>query len=1125
MKSIAEWLTSLGLGEYSERFVENAIDFSVVGDLTEQDLRELGLPLGHRRRLLRAIAELHVTASAPEAEPAWRDEAQRRQLTVMFCDLVGSTAISAELDPEDMRHVIGAYQACVSKVIRLYDGMVARYVGDGVLAYFGYPQAHEDDAAQAVKAGLELVQAVANLETDFASALSARIGIATGTVIVGDLLLGQTGAQERAVVGDTPNLASRLQALGEPGTVTICSNTHRLTSELFDLRGLGRVVLKGWSEPIAAWQVLSVAGVESLFEARHRTRLDPPLGRDDEIEILLRRWRQAVMGEGRVVVLTGEPGIGKSHIAIAVRESLDAASQITMNYVCSAHHTNSALFPFINQLERAARFERGEPAARKLAKLETLLARSAAAPGHVALLASLLLLPSAAPAPESSPQQRKEATLAALLAQLEGLAAQQPVLVIFEDAHWSDPTSLELLARVVELAPRLPALLIVTARPEFKQPWPNYAHVMTMPLTRLDRRHGAQLIERVAGGKALPEGVAKEILARTDGVPLFIEELTKTVLESGFLQEQAGEYVLGRALPPMAIPATLQASLMARLDRLAPAREVAQIGAVVGREFSFELLNAVAGLPRDKLQDALDELVRSELVFCRGAPPQAVFTFKHALVRDAAYGSLLKSRRAQLHGSIAVALEQSFTEVVEAEPETLARHFAEGGLIEKAVGYWHKAGRNAAKRSANLEAIAHLKRGINATTAMTDGAPVHRLELDLQLALAPCLIATQGPASGEAMATFTRARELCERLGDPPEYLQVVFWLATASVVRGELMRAEEVIATLIRVAEKRGERPALLNAMRGMAMILLFMGRVVEAREAIERAFEAFEASDAADRHAARAAGQDAGVAALALMAWTLWLLGHFDLATARMDEAIRRADNIGHPHTRAYAFYYASVLHALEGKAAIARDCAETCLTLSEEHGFRHWRGLSRAMRGISTAMIDPTSSSLDDVLRALEEYRSAGYQLGITVLYVLLCRTLLKFDQIEAALDVIAQGLQTAERNSERIFEAELYRLKAQAVAARDEADARVSSLLDRAGTIAKSQGARWLELRIAIDLAERWRDEGRCKAALDLLEPAYTRFGESFDNEDLRRVETLLQQLRGPNDLHWQPTTGQ
>jgi class 3 adenylate cyclase/tetratricopeptide (TPR) repeat protein len=1120
MKSVAEWLTSLGLGEYSERFAQNAIDFSVVGDLTEQDLRDLGLPLGHRRRLLRAIAELHA-AAMPDldkngVEPERREEAQRRQLTVMFCDLVGSSAISAELDPEDMRHVIGAYQGCVTKFIRRYDGIVARYIGDGVLAYFGYPQAHEDDAAQAVRAGLALVDAVAELETEFATALKVRIGIATGTVVVGDLLIGQTGARERAVVGETPNLASRLQTLGEPGTVVICSNTQRLTSELFELRDLGRVVLKGWSEPIAAWQVLSLAGVESLFEARHRTQLAPPLGRDEEIEILVRRWRQAVMGEGRVVVLTGEPGIGKSHIAIAIRESLDAGSLMTMQYVCSAHHSNSALFPFISQIERAAKFERGESTARKLSKLESLLARTSAEPRDVALLSSLLSLPLSAQdlLAETSPQQRKEATLAALVTHLAGLAAQQPLLLIFEDAHWSDPTSLELLTRMVELVPKLPVLLIVTARPEFKQPWPNDAHVTTLQLTRLDRRHGALLIERVAGGKALPDVVANEILVRTDGVPLFIEELTKTLLESGFLQERAGRYVLDRALPALAIPTTLQASLMARLDRLAPVREVAQIGAVVGREFSFELLHAVAGLPRGKLENTLEELVRSELVFCRGPIPQGVFTFKHALVRDAAYSGLLKSRRAQLHLAIAAALEQSFPEVVEAEPETLARHFAEGALVDRAVGYWLKAGRNAAKRSANVEAIAHLERGINAIRTLMSEVMTNRLELDLQLALAPCLISTQGPASGKAMATFTRARELCERLGDPPEYLQVVFWQATASVVRGELARAEEVVATLIRVAESRGEQAALLNAMRGMAMILLFMGRIVEAREAIERAFAAFEASEEADRQAARAAGQDAGVAALALMSWTYWLLGHIDRAAACIGEAIRRADNLGHPHTRAYAFYYASVVHALQGEPGVARDCADTCLTLADEHGFGHWRGLSRAIRGISTAMIDPAASSLEEVLRALEEYRSASYQLGVTVLYVLLCRALLLLHRSEAALDVIEKGIQTAERNSERIFEAELYRLKAQAIAAAGgpDADAQVSYLLERAALIAKSQGARSFELTIATDLAARWLHQGRQKAALDLLEPIHVGFSDGLDNEDLRRARALLDRLR-------------
>jgi predicted ATPase/class 3 adenylate cyclase len=1119
MNSIESWLKSIGLEDYSDLFAENAIDLSVVGDLTDQDLRELGIPLGHRLKMLRAIAELSTAVPSVqngEADLERLDEPQRRQLTVMFCDLVGSTTLSARLDPEDMHQVISAYQSCVAGLIGRYDGTVVRYLGDGVLAYFGYPQAHEDDAEQAVRAALAIVEAVAGLETGVATALAARVGIATGTVVVGDLLIGQRGAREQSAVGDTPNLASRLQVLAEPGTVVICAHTRRLSSEFFDFRDLGRVALKGWAEPVAAWQVLRAAGVESRFEARHRKRLPQPLGREEEIERLLHRWQQAVMGHGRVVVLTGGAGIGKSHIATSIRESLEATPHITLKFYCSAHHTNSTLYPIVTQLERAARFERGETAAQKLAKLESVLARSAAKPGDIALLADLLSLPASAQDLPSdlSPQQRKQATLAAFLAQLDGLAAQNPVLIVFEDAHWSDPTSLELLTMMVERVPKLPVLQIVTARPEFKQPWPNDAHVTTMPLTRLDQRHGGALIRRVAGGKALPDSLVSEILARTDGVPLFIEELTKTVLESGVFQARDDKYVSDRPLSRLEIPETLQASLMARLDRLAPVREVAQIGAVVGREFSFELLSAVAGLPRDRLTDALNKLVSSELVFRRGVPPHAVFTFKHALVRDAAYGGLLKSRRAQLHGAIANALEQSFPEIVAAEPETLARHFTEAGLIEKAVGYWLEAGRTAAKRSANLEAIAHLQHGIDAIAALTQGAERDRAELDLQLTLAPCIIATQGPASSTAMATFTRARELCERLGDPPEYLQVIFWLVTASVVRGELTRAEEAIGTLIRLAETRGERPALLNARRGIGMILLFMGRVVEAREAIERAFAAYEASTDADRLAARAAGQDAGVAALALMSWALWLDGHVDLAVDRMDEALRRAEEIAHPHTRAYASYYAAVLHALRGEAAIARKCADECLALSEEHGFQHWHGLSRAIRGVAMARIDPGVPTLEEVMRALKEYRASGYQLGITVLYVLLGRALLVLQKSEAALEVIDEGLRAAEQNCERIFEAELYRLKAEALSARSGAgtDARVPKLLERALTTARRQGARSLELRITTDLARRWRDQGKRADARHLLGRIYAGFAEGLKTEDLKEAGAVLDRLQ-------------
>ena len=694
-----------------------------------------------------------------------------------------------------------------------------------------------------------------SLRTDPATELQVRVGIATGMVVVGDLT-GEGSAQEQTVIGETPNLAARLQTFANPGTVLISESTHRLTDGHFECRNLGPVALKGWAEPIPAWQVLGTTEVESRFEAQHKTRLAPPIGRDEEIEMLLRRWQHARRGEGCAVMLTGEPGIGKSHIALALDERLQAEPHITVRQFCSAHHTNSALYPFIRQLERAARFERSDPPAEKFAKLEALLVRSGADADRVVLpLANLLSLPPSDRyrMPELSPQKRKEMTLAAFLTQLNGLAARQPVFVIVEDVHWADPTSLELLTMTLEQVPRLRVLLLITARPEFTPPWPGHAHVTTISLTRLNRRNGAALIERVTAGKTLPEEVMDQILARTDGVPLFVEELTKTVLETGLLHEQDDHYVLNRPLPSMAIPTTLHASLMARLDRLAPVREVAQIGAVVGREFSYELLSTVAGLPKERLEEALAQLVRSELIFCRGEIPQAVYTFKHALVRDAAYSGLLKSRRAALHATIADAFEQRFPEIVEAQPETLAHHLTEAGLFQKAEAYWLQAGKKAAMRSANLEAIAHLQRGIEASGHLPDSARKDRLELDFQFALGPCLIATQGPASNKAMATFARARELCERLGDPPEQHQVMFWLTTASVMRGELPLAEETIAALLQLAEARDDRPALLNAMRGQGMIRLFMGHLTGAHEVIERAYEAFEASSEEDRLAAR--------------------------------------------------------------------------------------------------------------------------------------------------------------------------------------------------------------------------------------------------------------------------------
>ena len=1116
MRTISEWLASLGLSEYAQRFAENHVDASVLRDLTDQDLTELGVPLGHRRKMLRAIAELARPALEPAeaaTEPVPSDEAERRLLTVMFCELVGSAALSAPLDPEDIWGVIASYHACIGEVVGRHNGMIARYMDDGVLAYFGYPRAQEDDAEQAVRAALVLVDSVPNLQTNVDAALQVRIGIATGTVVVTELLIDETPA-EKSVVGETPNLAARLQTLAEPGTVLICPSTRRLTGGHFDYRDLGPLALKGWAEPVPVWQVLGPSGVAGRFEAMHKTKLPPLFGREEETELLLRRWRHASQGEGRVVVLTGEPGIGKSHIALALGERLQSEPYATLRCFCSAHHTNSALFPFIGQLERAAGFERSDSPTEKLSKLDALVTQSTIDPERVAVLANLLALQASDHfrLQELTPQKRKEKTFAALLAQLDGLAARQPVFMIFEDIHWIDPTSLELLATIVEHVPQLRVLLVITTRSEFTPPWPSYPHTTTIPLTRLDRRACAALVERVTAGKTLPKEVTEEILARTDGVPLFIEELTKTVLESGLLQERDGHYVLERPLPSLAIPTTLHASLMARLDRLAPVREVAQIGAVAGREFHYELLHAVAGMPRERLEDALGQLARAELIFRRGESPHAVYTFKHTLVRDAAYASLLKSRRAHLHAAIANALEQQFPDIAQTQPETLAHHLTEAGLVEKAIGYWLQAGKNAAQRSANLEAIAHLRRGIELTGRLPADAGRDRSELDFQLVLGPCLIATQGPAASTAVATFARARELCERLGEPPESLQVRFWLATVNVVRGELPQALEAVEGMPSAAEARGNRGALLNVIRGRAMILMFMGRIIEAREELERAVEMFGASEEADRLAARAAGQDAGVAMLAFAAWVLWILGQVDEAAARMGAALERADAVQHAHTHAYAWYYASVLYALRGEPAIAQSYAERCLSISEQQGFRQWLGLARAIQGICAAVLDASAGRLDEVKTALDEYQRAGYQLGLTAQFVLLCPALLLRNEPEAALELIDQGLAIVSHNSERFFEAELYRLKARALLMRGASDAEAESLLDQALRTARSQQARSLELRAATDLARLWMNQGKRAEARDVLSPIYDRFTEGFTTQDLANARILLCELR-------------
>ena len=771
---IAEWLENHGLGRYTQRFAENDISFAVLPDLTDQDLKEIGVSLGHRRQLLREIANLDKATAAPlsalsptappvadpTVAPHPEATAERRQVTVMFSDLVGSTALSARMDPEDLREVISVYQKSVAEAVKRFGGFVAKYMGDGVLVYFGYPQAHEDDAERAVRAGLELIRAVCGLKSG--AVLQTRVGIATGMVVVGDLI-GSGEAQERGIVGETPNLAARLQGIADPNTVVIAESTRKLLGSLFDLHDLGAQELKGIGGPTGAWAVLRPASVESRFEALHAGGLTALVGRDEELELLLRRWSRAKTGEGQVVLLSGEAGIGKSRLTAALLESIASEPHTRLRYFCSPQHTDSALYPIIGQMERAAGLAHGDTAQSKLDKLDALLAQTSTSAQEVSLFADMLSLPNDAryPTIDVTPEHRRQRTLEALGSQVEALSRSRPVLMIFEDAHWTDPTSLEVVSRVVDRLRNLRVLLIVTFRPEFDPPWIGRPYVTALTLNRLAQRDIETVIAHLVGNKLIPASIRQDIIERTDGIPLFVEEMTKAVLEADS-EGEAQRTAAAIPAPAQAVPASLQASLLARLDRLGPAKEIAQIGAAIGREFSDSVLAAVARRPYQELASALDRLIHSGLLFRQGLPPHATYLFKHALVQDVAYGTLLREPRRALHARIAEALESGFADIAENQPEILARHCTQAGLIEKAVGLWRKAGQRSLERSALIEATAQFTQGLDLITTLLATPALRREQIKLQVALITPLIHSKGYSAPETKAAAERARLLIE---------------------------------------------------------------------------------------------------------------------------------------------------------------------------------------------------------------------------------------------------------------------------------------------------------------------------------------------------------------------------
>lgn len=1104
---VAAWLRDLGLERYAQAFRDAEITSTALLELTDADLRELGLPLGPRKVVLRAIREL---AGPPATSPAAAglrlrpvpSEAERRQLTVMFVDLVGSTALSARLDPEEMREILRSYQDLVAGAVARFGGHVAKLMGDGVLAYFGWPQAHEDEAERAVRAGLRIAEMAPKVAAPAGEPpLATRIGIASGLVVVGDLV-GQGGAQEEAVVGETPNLAARLQEVAGSGTVVVAQGTRRLIGQVFELQALGPIRLKGFGQPVPCYRVLGERPAESRFEAHHSGSLLPMVGRDQELALLLERWRQAAAGEGQAVLLVGEAGIGKSRLVQATLDAIKGEEPTALRYQCSPHHTGTALWPVIQQIGFAAGLAPGDSEAARLGKLEALLRQGVEdTRATVPLLAALLGITAGArdPTLELTPQQRRVRTLSALVEQLLGLARRRPVLTVLEDAHWIDPTTLELIGQTLDRIAGARVLMLLTTRPDNQPALGGHPHVTRLTLNRLGRGPTEAIVARLTRGRDLPPDMLGEIAARTDGIPLFVEELTKAVLEAG------------TAGPRTAVPASLHASLMARLDRVPGVKEVAQVAACVGREFAYPLLRSVAPMREAELRDALDRLAAAELVFARGAPPEASYAFKHALVRDAAHESLLKKQRQRLHGRLADAIERDHPALAEAQPELLAQHCAEAGRLQDASDYWWRAGQRAIARSAAKEAVEHLRQALQTLAALPDDDGRRRRELDILAALGAASIAAHGYAAAETGAAFDRARELCEAgVGDARLLARVFFGQAVFRLVGGQLHRALEGIEGLLLTEAGRNDRVCRIVAHRGAGAALTNLGRNRQAAERLEQALALHDPTQ--DRDLAFEFGQDLHLTAKCWLTFARFALGQVDQAQALIEGAMREVATLRHFNTQAMVACFVAVLASLLQEPGAAARQAAAMRASAVDHAMPFWVASAEIIHGWAVAALGDAPAGIAESRRGLGALTATGSRFWLPYYHGLLGESLLGGGRAEEALAALEKGLDWAARTGERWYEAELLRRKGEALARLGAADAALEGSL----RVAREQGALTWELRAATSLVRLRAERGERAGMDDLLAPLCARFTEGFSTPDFREARALLDGEGGPAD---------
>jgi class 3 adenylate cyclase/tetratricopeptide (TPR) repeat protein len=1118
---VANWLRTLGLERYEATFRENDVGAELLPNLTGDDLKEIGVAsFGHRRQLLEAIAALRFEGTpaggparlpaTPAGSPA-ETAGERRQLTVMFCDLVGSTALSEKLDPEELRSLLHAYRTLCGEVIARYDGFVARYVGDGILTYFGWPTAHEEDAERAVRAALEIVHTVKRASST--EALSVRIGVATGPVVVGEA--AGVGDQSKLAVGSTPNLAARLQGLAIADHVVIANSSRRLIGSAFELIDLGEHDLKGIAEPVHAWRVERALVTESRFDAnRGGSVLTPLVGREVEVDLLLSRLSQAKDGEGQVVLLSGEPGIGKSRILSALRQRLDVQGVQALRFQCSPYYVNSAFWPIIDNFERTLKFARDETIEAKLEKLEALVIAHYGRPlTDVRFVASILSIPcedryGALP---MTPQKFKDETLRTLVDVIEAAARQQPSVMLFEDAHWADPTTLEVLDLLIDRVKTVPLLVVLTHRPEFQSRWSEQGHVGALNLSKLTRAQSRAMVSALAGGKTLPEALLEQILTRTDGVPLFVEELTKSILESGELKEAGDHYEYGGSTRTVTIPATLRDSLMARLDRFTPVREIAQIGAAIGREFSYELIAAVAPMQPAQLDDALARLSESGLASRRATSLGPIYVFRHALIRDAAYDSLLKSRRQELHGKIARVIEARVPNIKATEPEVLAHHLTAAGLTEAAIPLWQEAGELALKRMALTEAIAHLNQGVELVSTLPGSSQRDASELGLRTLLGTAWLGLKGWAAPEVWTSLHPALALAKFL-DRHDALTPILWgLTNVVFAQGRVAESLPRVEEMLDLADATGDADLLITGHDMACACYCFAGDFTKSVEHLDKVLGLYDTEK--HHHLADLLNLDPKTHTGVWGSVCIWILGYPDRAMRLNDEKDAHARRRGHPFDLGFAL--TSGVHTLDHRYEIGDllKRAEEIERLGQENSLPVLWAISAPMcRGLGLIQRGKPAEGIAPLKAAIAAWEAGGGKLQLPITKAFSAEALALTGDLDNALELIDEIIAQVERPGweERLYYAEILRLKGWMLSLKGDLEGAERNFLASLDWARRQQAKSW-ELRTSTSLARLWQSQGKRQDAYELLAPVYDWFTEGFDTKDLLEAKALLAEL--------------